>query len=158
MTLSPTSTSCTNNFNSTSLKLNVDTKFPLIPDGFRPQNSKSVAKHTSRLNFSVPHDPPRNLQRNSLDCMKSLHDLAPIPSCYDFRTVSVLYTRYSTFPCWNQRFRIRSLIAFNPHPRQSLSTMNLNLKSQKYSTQKLITAVVPANYCILSNGQGMRVP
>jgi len=36
MTLSPTSTSCTNNFNSTSLKLNVDIKLPLIPDGFWP--------------------------------------------------------------------------------------------------------------------------
>src|SRR5882724_10696365 len=40
VTLSPTSTSCTNNFNSTLLKLNVDTKFPLIPDGFPPRNSK----------------------------------------------------------------------------------------------------------------------
>src|SRR5882724_6096273 len=89
--------------------------------------------------------------------MKSLHDPAPIPSHYDFRTVSVLYTWYSMFPCWNQRFRIRSLIAFNPHPRQSLSTTNPNSKSWKYSTQKLTTAVVPANYCILSDGQGMRV-
>src|SRR5882724_776708 len=53
MTLSLTSTSCTNNFNSTLLKLNVNTKLPLIPDGFWPQNSKSVAKHTSRLNSSV---------------------------------------------------------------------------------------------------------
>src|SRR5882724_12382032 len=124
MTLSLTSMSCTNNFNSTWLKLNIDTKLPLIPDGFRPRNSKLVAKHTSRLNSSVRHGPPRNSQRNSLDCMKSLHVLAPILSCYDFWTVSTLYTRYSTFPCWNQRFRIRSLIAFNPHPRQSLWTTN----------------------------------
>src|SRR5882724_6834647 len=35
--------------------------------------------------------------------------------------------------------------------------MNPNSKSRKYSTQKLTTAVVPANYCILSIGQGMRV-
>src|SRR5882724_3801189 len=157
VTLSPTSTSCTNNFNSTSLKLNVDTKLLLIPEGFWPRNSKSVAKHMSKLNSSIRHDLPRTSQRNSLDRTKSLHDPAPIPSCYDFRTVSVLYTRYSTFPCWNQRFRIRSLIAFNPHPRQSLLTTNPNSKSQKYLTQKLTTAVISANYCILSVGQGIRV-
>jgi len=149
--------SCTNNFNSTLLKLNIDTKFPLIPDGFRPQNSKSVAKHMSWLNSSVQHDPPRNSQRNSLDCTKSLHNPAPIPSRYDFRTVFMLYTRYSMFPCWNQQFRIQSLIAFNPHPCQSLLTMNPNSKSRKYSTQRLTTTIVPANYCILSVGQGMRV-
>jgi len=57
------------------------------------------------LNSSVQHDPPRNSQRNSLDCMKSLHILAPIPSHYDFWTVSALYPRYSTFPCWNQKLR-----------------------------------------------------
>src|SRR5882724_1968776 len=78
VTLSPTSMSCTNNFNSTLLKLNVDTKFPLIPDGFRPRNSKSVAKHTSRPNSSIRHDHPRNSQRNSSDCTKSLHVPAPI--------------------------------------------------------------------------------
>src|SRR5882724_13305392 len=89
--------------------------------------------------------------------MKSLHDPAPIPSCYDFRTVFVLYTQYSMFPCWNQRLRIRSLIAFNPHPCQSLWMTNPNSKSWKYSTQRLTTAVVPANYCILSVGQGMKV-
>src|SRR5882724_261641 len=88
VTLSPTSTSCTNNFNSTSLKLNDNTKFPLIPDGFWPRNSKSVAKHTSMLNSSAQHDPPRNSQRNSLDHTKSLQVLAPIPSCYDFQTLS----------------------------------------------------------------------
>src|SRR5882724_414099 len=156
VTLSLTSTSCTNNFNSTLLKLNVDTKFPLIPDGFRPWNSKSVVKHTSRLNSSERHGPPRNSQRNSLDCMKSLHVLAPIPSHYDFRTVSVLYTWYSTFPCWNQHL-LRFLITFNPHLCQSLLTMNLNLKFLKYLTLRLTTAVVPANYYILSVGQVMRV-
>src|SRR5882724_6069587 len=35
--------------------------------------------------------------------------------------------------------------------------MNPNSKFPKYSTQRLTTAVVPANYCILSIGQGMRV-
>src|SRR5882724_13711674 len=80
VTSSPTSTSCTNNFNSTSLKLNIDTKLLLIPDSFQPWNSKSVAKHTSRLNSSIQHDPPRNLWRNSLDHTKSLHVPAPIPS------------------------------------------------------------------------------
>src|SRR5882724_4816284 len=143
VTLSPTSTSCTNNFNSTSLKLSVDTKLPLIPDGFRPWNSKLVAKHTSRLNSSVRHDPPRKSQRNSLDHTKSLHDLAPIPSCYDFWTVFVLYTQYSMFPCWNQQLRIRSLIAFNPHPCQALLMMNPNSKFPKYLTQRLTTSIVP---------------
>src|SRR5882724_11477287 len=103
VTLSPTSTSCTNNFNSTSLKLNVNTMFPQIPDGFQPQNSKLVVKHTSRLNSSIQHNPPRNFQRNSLDHMKSLHVPAPIASHYDFQTVSTLYTQYSTFTCWNQQ-------------------------------------------------------
>jgi len=145
-----------NNFNSTSLKLNIDTKFPLIPDGFPPRNSKSVAKHMSRLNSSIPHNPPRNSQRNSLDRTKSLHDPAPIPSCYDFWTVSVLYTRYSTFPCWNQRFRIRSLIAFNPTPAITVDN-EPKFKISEILDSKLTTAVVPANYCILSIGQGMRV-
>src|SRR5882724_8452532 len=89
--------------------------------------------------------------------MKSLHVLAPIPSHYDFWTVSALYTWYSMFPCWNQQLQIRSLIAFNPHLCQSLLTTNLNSKFPKYSTQRLTTAVVPANYCILSIGQSMRV-
>src|SRR5882724_6128547 len=34
---------------------------------------------------------------------------------------------------------------------------NPNSKSRKYSTPRMTTAVVPANYCILSIGQGMRV-
>src|SRR5882724_10496850 len=89
--------------------------------------------------------------------MKSLHILEPILSHYNFRTVSALYTQYSTFPCWNQRLRIRSLIMFNPHLCQSLLTTNPNSKIPKYSTQRLTTAIIPANYCILSVGQGMRV-
>src|SRR5882724_5645957 len=35
--------------------------------------------------------------------------------------------------------------------------MNLNSKFPKYSTQRLTTTVVPAKYCILSVGQGMKV-
>src|SRR5882724_8972682 len=35
--------------------------------------------------------------------------------------------------------------------------MNPNSKSWKYSTQRLTTTIIPANYCILSVGQGMRV-
>src|SRR5882724_9400488 len=45
---------------------------------------------------------------------------------------------------------------FNPHPCQSLSMMNQNLKSPKSSTPRLTTNVMPASYCILSVGQGMR--
>src|SRR5882724_4251633 len=45
---------------------------------------------------------------------------------------------------------------FNPHPHQSFSTMNQNLKSLKSLTPILTTNVMPASYCILSIGQGMR--
>src|SRR5882724_1965163 len=45
---------------------------------------------------------------------------------------------------------------FNPHPHQSLLMMNWNSKSLKSSTPRLTTDVVPASYCILSVGQGMR--
>src|SRR5882724_1189561 len=90
--------------------------------------------------------------------MKSLHVLAPIPSRYDFWTVSTLYTQYSTFPCWNQQLQIQFLITFNPHLHQSLLTMNQNSKFLKYLIPRLTTTVIPASYCILSIGQGMRVP
>jgi len=88
--------------------------------------------------------------------MKSLHSLAPTLSLSDFQTVSVLYTWSSTSQCWNQQLQIQFLIGFNPHPCQSWSMMNRNLKSPKSSTPRLITDVVPASYCILSIGQGMR--
>src|SRR5882724_5271419 len=60
--------------------------------------------------------------------------------------------------CWNQQLRIRFPIEFNPHPCQSLSTMNQNLKSPKSLTPRLTTDIVPASYCILSIGWGMRAP
>src|SRR5882724_5058745 len=88
--------------------------------------------------------------------MKSLHSLAPTLSLSDFQTVSVLYTWSSTSQCWNQQLRIQFLIGFNPHPCQSLSTMNQNSKSPKSSTPRLTTNIMPASYCILSIGQGMR--
>src|SRR5882724_7319691 len=156
VTLSPTSTSYTNNSDNTLPMLNVDTKLPLIPDDYRLRISRLEAKCMSRLNFSVQHDLPRNYPINSLVRMKSLHSLAPILSLSDFRTVSALYTQFSTSQCWNQQLRIQFLIEFNPHPCQSLSTMNRNSKSPKSSTPKLTTDIVPASYCILSDGQVMR--
>src|SRR5882724_3964824 len=45
---------------------------------------------------------------------------------------------------------------YNPHPCQSLSMTNKNLKSPKSSTPRLTTDIMPANYCISSVGQGMR--
>src|SRR5882724_2820749 len=45
---------------------------------------------------------------------------------------------------------------FNPHPHQSLLMMNWNSKSLKSLIPRLTTDVVPASYCILSIGQGMR--
>jgi len=110
----------------------------------------------SRLNSSVRHDLQRSYPINSLVRTKSLHSLAPTLSPSDFQTVSELYIRSSTSQCWNQQLRIRFLISFNPHPRQSLSTMNRNSKSPKSSTPRLTTDVAPANYCILSVGQVMR--
>src|SRR5882672_8293346 len=103
VTLSLTSTNFIKNFGSTSLKLNVDTKLPLIPDDYWLRNSRLVATLTSRLNSSVRHDLPGSFLINSLDHIKSLHDLAPIPSLSDFRTVSVLYTQFSMSQCWNQQ-------------------------------------------------------
>jgi len=88
--------------------------------------------------------------------MKSLHFLTPILSLSDFQTISTLYTQSSTSQCWNQKLQIQFPIGFNPHPCQSLSTMNWILKSLKSSTPRFTTDVVPASYCILSVGQGMR--
>src|SRR5882724_2605865 len=88
--------------------------------------------------------------------MKSLHFLTPILSLSDFQKVSALYTRSSTSQCSNQQLQIQFPISFNPHPHQSLSMMNWNLKSLKSSTPRFTTNVVPASYCILSVGQGMR--
>src|SRR5882724_12696041 len=88
--------------------------------------------------------------------MKSLHFLAPIPSLSDFQTVSALYTWFSMSQCWNQQLQIQFPIMFNPHPCQSLLMTNWNLKSLKSLTPRLTTDVVPASYCILSVGQGMR--
>ena len=110
----------------------------------------------SRLNSSIQLDLPRNLPRNSLDCMKSLHVLAPIQSPYNFWTVFALFTQFSMSPCWSQQPQIWFLIVFNLHPCQSPSMTNWNLKSPKSSTPRLTTTVVPASYCILSVGQGMR--
>src|SRR5882724_3299057 len=112
----------------------------------------------SRLNSSIQHDLQRSYPINSLVHMTSLHSLAPILSLSDFQTVSELYTWFSTSQCWNQQLRIRSPIKFNPHPCQSLSTMNWNSKSPKSSTPRLTTDIMPASYCILSVGQGMRAP
>src|SRR5882724_7110964 len=156
MTSSQTLTSYANNSGRTLLKLNIDIKFPLIPDKFWLQNSRLEAMCMSRSNSSVQPNPPRNYPINSLDCMKSLHFLAPIQSLSNFQTVSTLYTQFSMSQCWNQQLQIQFSIVFNPHPCQSLLMMNWNSKSPKSSTSRLTTDVVPASYCILSIGQGMR--
>src|SRR5467141_1880592 len=119
------------NFGSTSLKLNVDIKLPLIPNDFRLWNSILVATLMSRLNSSILHDLPRSFPINSLDCTKSLHAPAPIPSLSDFQTVSVLYTWFSMSQCWNQQPPIRSLIESSPHLCRLQSTMNPNSKFPK---------------------------
>src|SRR5882724_3704298 len=100
--------------------------------------------------------PPRNYPINSLGHTKSLHFLALIQSLSNFQRVSALYTQYFTSQCWNQQLQIRFLIVFNPHPHQSLSMMNQNLKSPKSLTPRLTTDIMPAIYCFLSVGQIMR--
>src|SRR5882724_1472621 len=91
----------------------------------------------SRLNSSIQHDLQRSYPINSLVHMTSLPSLAPILSLSDFRTVSVLYTQFSTSQCWNQQLRIRFPIDFNPHPRQSLSTMN-----QKFEISEILDSKI----------------
>src|SRR5882724_6921546 len=103
VTSSQTSTSYTSNSDKTLPMLNLDTKLLLIPDDYRLRNSKLEAKFMSRLNYSIQHDLLRSYPINSLVCTKSLHSLAPILSLSDFRTVSMLYTWFSTSQCWNQQ-------------------------------------------------------
>src|SRR5882672_6916672 len=133
VTLSQISKNYTMNYGNTFLKLNGDTKLLLIPDDFQLCNSRLVATLTSRLNSSIQHDLPRSFPINSLDCTKSLHDLEPIPSLSDFRTVSTLYTWFSTSQCWNQQPPIRSPIKSSPHLCRLQSTMNPNSKFPKSS-------------------------
>src|SRR5882724_2887105 len=95
VTLSQTSMSYTNNSGNTLPNLKINTKLLLIPTTFQPWNSRLVAKHTSRLNYFIQFNLPRNSLRNSLDQMKCLHVPAPIRSAYNFQTVSTLYTWFS---------------------------------------------------------------
>ena len=88
--------------------------------------------------------------------MRSLHDLAHTPSPYDFRTVFVLYTRYSTSQCWSQPFRTLFPIESSLLHLWSWSTTNQNSRSPRYWTPRLTTVDVPANYCTLSVGQAMK--
>src|SRR5882672_9941525 len=111
--------------------------------------------HLSRLNFSVRHDLPSS-PINSLDRTKSLHNPAPIRSCYDFWTVSALYTRYSTSLCWNQQLRTQFLIKFNPHLRRLQSMTNPNSKFPKSSILRLTADVAPENSFTLSTGMVMK--
>ena len=108
----------------------------------------------SRLNSSVQHYPPRNYLISSLGCMKSLCSQAPTPSPYDFPTVSVLYTQFSTSQCWNQQLQIQFQIMFNPHPCQLLLMTNQNLKSLKSLTPRLTTDVMPARLLYLVHCTG----
>src|SRR5882672_10610978 len=84
--------------------------------------------------------------------MKSLHDLAPIPSLSDFRTVYVLYTQFSTSQCWNQQPPTQFPIESSPHLHQLQSTTNPNLKFPKSSIPRLTIDIMPANYSTLSIG------
>src|SRR5882672_2555045 len=131
MTLSQTSTNYTTNSSNTLLKLNVNTKLPLIPDNYWLQNSRLVAKLMSRLNYSVQHDLPRSFPINSLDCMKSLHDPVPIPSLSNFQTVFMLYTQFSMSQCWNQQPPTQFPVESSPHLCRLQSMMNLNSKFPK---------------------------
>src|SRR5882724_10531167 len=130
---------------------NVDTRHLLIPDDYRPRNSKLEAKYLSRLNISVQLGPRRKFQTSSLARMKYLHTLAPIQSPYDSHTTSEQYTRYSTSQCWNQHSQIQSQIRFNQCPYPSLSKTNLNSRFPTSLTPRLTTNIA-ANFNTLSDG------
>src|SRR5882672_9469195 len=99
-----------------------------------PAPEFKIGSHTYvKAQFFRTTRPPRSFPINSLDRTKSWHDPAPIPSLSDFRTVSALYTRFSTSQCWNQQPPIRSLIESSPHLCQLQSTMNPNSRFPKSS-------------------------
>ena len=141
---------------NTSWMLNVDSNSQPTPDVFQPWNSRLAVKPLSKLSSSIQHDPPRNFLRNSLDCTRSLHDLAHTLSLYNFQTVFALYTQYSTSQCWSQPFRTPFLIESSPLHLQSWSTTNWNSRFPRYWTQRSTTDDMPANYCTLSIGQAMK--
>ena len=136
--------------------LNVDTNSRPTPDVFRPRNSRLVVKPSSKLSSSIRHDPPRNSPRNSLDRTRSLQDQAHTPSLCDFRTVSALYTWFSTSQCWSQPFRTPFLIESSLLHLWLWSTTNRNSRFPRYWTPRSTTVVVPANYCTLSDGQATK--
>ena len=84
--------------------LNVDIKVQLIPNNYLHQTSILAAKHSSRLNSFILLSLRRNLQRNSLALMKSLHDQARTQLHYDFQIVYVLSIQYFTLE-WNSRYQ-----------------------------------------------------
>src|SRR5882724_5568517 len=130
---------------------NVDTRHLLIPDDYRPRNSKWEAKYLSRLNISIQLGLRRTFQTSSLAHMKSFHTLAPIQSPYDSHTTSEQYTQYSTSQCWNQHSQIQFRIGFNQRPYPSLSKTNPNSRFLTSLTPRLTTDVT-ANFNTLSDG------
>jgi len=83
------------------------------------------------------------------------YTLAPTLSLSDFQTVSELYIRSSTF---NVGTSNSDPIPdrFQPPPPPIIVNDERNSKSPKSSTPRLTTDVMPASYCILSDGQVMR--
>src|SRR5882724_2585379 len=134
---------------------NVDTRHLLIPDNYRPWNSKLEAKYLSRLNISVQLGLQRNFQTSSLAHMKSLHTLAPIQSPYDSHMTSEQYTQYSMSQCWNQHSQIKFRIRFNQRPYPSLSKTNPNSRFPTSLTPRLTTDIT-ANFNTLSYGQATK--
>jgi len=77
------------NFNSHILKLNVDTSSRCFQTSSGPE-FKIGSQAYVKAQFFRMTQPSKKLAEKFLDCTKSLHDPAPIPSRYDFQTVSVL--------------------------------------------------------------------
>ena len=141
---------------NTSWMLNIYTNSWLTPDIFQPQNSRLAVKPLSKLSSSIQHSLQRSFLKNSLDCMRSLHDWAHTQSPYDFQTVFTLYTWYSTSQCWGQPLQIPFLIESSLLHLWSWSMTNRNSRFPRYWTPRLTTVNMPASYCTLSIGQVMK--
>jgi len=108
-----------------------------------------------RLNSSVQHDPQKNYQIISLDWYKILA-LAGTHSVTLWLLGQSLHCTPG-FPCpmLNQQLWIWFPIAFNPTPANHCWWWT-EFEISEILTPRLTTNIIPASYCILSIGQGIR--
>jgi len=123
----------------------------LIPDDYRPQNSKLEAKYLSGFNISIQLNLWRNFWTNSWPVQSPCTPWHPFsqPTTPTWLPSSTI--RYFMSQCWNQHSWIQFRIGFNLHPYPSLSKTNPNSKFLTSLIPRLTTDVA-ANFNILSNG------